>query len=70
MPQNVESRGAARRTRLSGNVCSAADTPGNTAPTAFLQASRISQRFAFSPALAAEVAALAYAVPETWSGRS
>ncbi len=69
MPMNNESRGAARRTRLPEIVASQADLPGFTAPPALLQASRIARRFAFSAALASEVAALAYAVPETWSGR-
>ena len=52
--------------RPSKTVSRQSDTFEDIAPASFLQASRLSRRFKFSPSLATVVAELAYGQPETW----
>lgn len=63
MPQNDRTSGAGTPKALE-NVCFPADSSRDTAHAHHLQAFRIRQRFSFSPALAAAVADLAFALPE------
>lgn len=51
------------------NVAWQADNSRDTAQAPFLQARRIERRFKFSPEAAAEIARLAYAVPEKMERR-
>lgn len=51
---------------LVDDVCFPADHSRDTAPHLHLQASRLTQRFKFSPALASAIAELAFDRPENW----
>ena len=68
MTQNKRTSGVGAPKALE-NVCCNADHSRDTAQSTYLQASRLTQRFKFSPAVAATIATLAYGIPETWSAR-
>lgn len=67
--QNDETRRDGNRARASVTVSRQIDSAEDIAPASFLQASRLTRRFNLSPALAAQVAELVFAVPETWGSR-
>ena len=64
MARNNRTPGAGQRTGALENVASQADIYRDTAQAPFLQARRIERRFNFSPEASAEIARLAYGIPE------
>ncbi|MCJ2023931.1 hypothetical protein [Methylobacterium sp. J-067] len=64
---NVKTPGACQRTRAFGNgVVFAADPSEIAHPASKIQTDHLRQRFNLSPAVAAVIAAHAFAVAETW----
>ena len=64
---NVKTPGAGRRTGAFGNVIvGTSDTSEIAHPAAKIQTEHLRQRFNLSPAVAAVIAAHAFAVSETW----
>lgn len=70
MLRTSKGRGAGKRTRPSEVVSRQIDSSEIIAPAVIRQAEKLTRRFGLSAAVAARVAELAFAVPETWGSRA